>query len=93
MAEAESQNPFIRYRWLLDSYRNAIGRGWSDADFVSLVTRLDKAVAEVDGAGFATTPFTQRRSVGRETAAARPGCRVNGVVSNSAPSTSATALS
>ena len=60
MAEGDSPNPFIRYRWLLDSYRKAIGRGWSDADFVSLVTRLDKAVAEVDGTGFAMTPFSRQ---------------------------------
>ena len=30
-AEADSPNPFIRYRWLLDSYRSAIGRGLSAA--------------------------------------------------------------
>ncbi len=65
--EADSPNPFIRYRWLLDSYRNAIGRGWSDADFVSLVTRLDKAVTEVSGTGFETTPLSRQRSLAAAT--------------------------
>jgi threonine synthase len=57
--ETDSPNPFIRYRWLLDSYRKAIGRGWSDADFVSLVSRLDQAVGEVGGTGFEMTPLTR----------------------------------
>jgi len=65
--EAESPNPFIRYRWLLDSYRNAIGRGWSDADFVGLVTRLDKAVTEVSGTGFEMTPLTRQPALAAAT--------------------------
>jgi threonine synthase len=58
--DSDSPNPFIRYRWLLDSYRKAIGRGWSDADFVSLVTRLDKAVMEACGQGFEMTPLSRQ---------------------------------
>jgi len=58
--EADSPNPFIRYRWLLDSYRKAIGRGWSDADFVALVSRLDQAVIAVGGRGFEMTPLTRQ---------------------------------
>jgi threonine synthase len=65
--ETDSPNPFIRYRWLLDSYRNAIGRGWSDADFVALVTRLDEAVAEVAGTGFATTPLSRQPALAAAT--------------------------
>jgi threonine synthase len=65
--EAASSNPFIRYRWLLDSYRNAIGRGWSDADFVSLVTRLDKAVMEVSGKGFEMTPLSRQPALAAAT--------------------------
>jgi threonine synthase len=61
--ETDSPNPFIRYRWLLDSYRTAIGRGWSDADFVSLVTRLDKAVTEASGRGFEMTALTRQSSL------------------------------
>jgi threonine synthase len=65
--EADSSNPFIRYRWLLDSYRNAIGRGWSDTDFVSLVTRLDKAVTEVSGKGFEITPLSRQPALAAAT--------------------------
>lgn len=49
-------NPFIRFRWLLDSYRAASERGWTDDEFVALVTRLDEAVAAVEGHGFEVTP-------------------------------------
>ena len=69
-AEGDSPNPFIRYRWLLDSYRKAIGRGWSDADFVALVDRLDKGVAAVWGKGFELTPLS--RQPGLAVAAALP---------------------
>ncbi|HUO45598.1 MAG TPA: PLP-dependent lyase/thiolase [Acidimicrobiia bacterium] len=51
-------SPFIRYRWLLDSYCKAMSNGWSDDDFISLVLRLDEAVAAVDGRGFVITPAT-----------------------------------
>lgn len=53
-----SDNPFVRYRWLLDSYREATMLGWSDERFVDLVERLDGAVAAVDGHGFRVTPLT-----------------------------------
>lgn len=66
-SEADSPNPFIRYRWLLDSYRIAIGRGWSDADFVSLVTRLDKAVMEVSGTAFEMTPLSRQPALAAAT--------------------------
>jgi threonine synthase len=49
--------PFVRYRDLLHSYHRAIAGGMSDRDFVSLVARLDQAVAGVDGHGFTATPF------------------------------------
>jgi threonine synthase len=58
--EGDTPNPFIRYRWLLDSYRRGIGRGWSDADFVALVNRLDKEVAAVWGNGFELTPLSRQ---------------------------------
>lgn len=53
-----SDNPFVRYRWLLDSYREATMLGWSDERFVELVERLDGAVAAVDGHGFRITPLS-----------------------------------
>jgi threonine synthase len=58
-------NPFVRYRTLLDSYRAALADGWSDADFVALVQRLDDAVAAVDGRGFRVTPFTKAAALAR----------------------------
>lgn len=56
--DADSGNPFIRYRRFLDSFRRASAGGWTDADFVSLVRRLDEAVREVDGRGFVLTPMS-----------------------------------
>ena len=53
----DSANPFVRWREALYAWHAARARGWSDADFVSLVQRLDDAVARVDGHGFAITPF------------------------------------
>ncbi|HUO46521.1 MAG TPA: pyridoxal-phosphate dependent enzyme, partial [Acidimicrobiia bacterium] len=61
--EEGPSSPFIRYRWLLDSYRRAMGHGWSDEDFVSLVRRLDEAVAAVDGRGFVMTPATHHQEL------------------------------
>jgi threonine dehydratase len=59
-------NPFIRYRTMLDSYRVALTRGWSDAAFVALVERLDDAVAGVEGRGFSVTPLTREPALGAE---------------------------
>jgi threonine synthase len=38
--------------------------GWSDADFVSLVERLDRAVAAVQGRGFEVTPLVRAERLG-----------------------------
>lgn len=54
----ERSNPFVRYRTLLDSYDLALAAGWSDAQYVELVERLDAAVASVEGHGFVVTPLT-----------------------------------
>jgi len=54
-------NPFVLYRTRLASYALARDRGWTDADFVSTVTRLDKAVEAVAGTGFRVTPLTPSR--------------------------------
>ena len=67
-------NPFVRYRPLLDSYRVALRRGWSDTDYVALVERLDDAVARVDGHGFAVTPLTKQPALG--TAVGLSGARL-----------------
>lgn len=59
MTAPEPENPFLRYRTRLDSYAFAAATGWSDADFVSLVERLDAAVAAVAGHGFRATPCAE----------------------------------
>jgi threonine synthase len=55
-----SPHPFVRYRWLLDSYRKAISTGWTDDDYVALVQRLDEAVTAVEGHGFHITPLSRQ---------------------------------
>jgi threonine synthase len=49
-------NPFVRYRKLLWSWSRAVESGWTDADFIEMVTAIDEAVAAIDGTGFAVTP-------------------------------------
>ena len=51
------ENPFLRYRGLLYSYRFARRHGMSDDDYVALVRELDGAVGRVDGEGFSLTPY------------------------------------
>ena len=51
-------NPFVAYRNLFHSYHVAIAAGMADEEYVSLVRALDDSVAEVDGRGFAATPFS-----------------------------------
>ena len=55
--EDQDANPFVRHRELFRSYHVARSAGLTDADYVEIVTRLDRAVAEVDGRGFRVTPF------------------------------------
>jgi threonine dehydratase len=61
----DSVNPFVRWREALYAWHAARARGWSDADFVSLVRRLDDAVAQVDGHGFAITPLGAEAALGQ----------------------------
>ena len=51
--------PFVRYRTLLHAYHAGRAAGLSDADLVTLVERIDAAVAAVDGHGFRETPFAR----------------------------------
>ncbi len=53
-------SPFLRYRDRLHSHTRALATGWSDERFTALVRRLEDAVAEVDGAGFAITPCREQ---------------------------------
>jgi len=52
-------NPFVAYRRLFHAWHAARAGGWTDADYVALVERLDAAVAAVDGHGFRVTPFAR----------------------------------
>jgi threonine synthase len=55
----DEPHPYVRYRGLLHAYRVATAGGVSDDAFVELVRSLDARVAEVDGRGFAATPFAR----------------------------------
>ena len=50
-------NPFVRYRALSFSWELAQAHGLADADYVTVVHDLDRAVALVDGHGFTITPY------------------------------------
>ena len=56
-------NPFVRYRTLSHAYHVARAFGWTDADYVALVERLDAAIAVVDGAGFRVTPLVRQAAL------------------------------
>jgi threonine dehydratase len=58
-----STNPYIRWRARFHAYHRARAMGWSDAEYVGLVGRLDTAVALVDGHGFRVTPFARSGSL------------------------------
>lgn len=60
----DNANPFVRFRETLYAWHAARARGWSDADFVGLVQRLDEAIARVDGHGFTITPFGPAPALG-----------------------------
>lgn len=65
MTDGASANPFVRYRTRLDSYATAQAMGWSDADFVSLVERLDTQVAAIEGHGYIVTPCHESTSLAK----------------------------
>jgi len=66
-------NPFVRFRTLMHSYHLARAGGLSDAEYVALVERLDRAVAQVDGGGFTVTPLGRQRALSDRLAFAAPG--------------------
>ena len=55
--QGSEDTPFVRYRTLFHAWHAARELGWSDAEYVAVVERLDAAVAAVDGHGFRVTPF------------------------------------
>ncbi len=70
---ASDANPFIRYRTLSHAYHLALALGWTDADFVALVERLDAAIAAIDGAGFRVTPFARSAALSERLGFAHDG--------------------
>ncbi len=64
--EGGEPHPFIRYRTLFHSSHLAAAHGMSDAEYVALLERLDRAVAAVDGYGFAVTPFGRNEGLGAQ---------------------------
>jgi len=54
--ESSEPNPFVRYRHLLHSWHVAAAAGRSDAEWIARVHELDRAIAAIDGGGFAVTP-------------------------------------
>ncbi len=56
-------NPFIRYRTLFHAYHDARAIGWTDADYVALVERIDAAIAAIDGTGFRATPLVRQAAL------------------------------
>ena len=54
--ESPEPNPFVRYRHLLHSWHVAAAAGSSDRDWIARVRDLDRAIATIDGRGFAVTP-------------------------------------
>lgn len=58
-AGASEPNPFLHYRRLLRSHHVALRHGLSDLDFQTIVRRLDREIAAVDGYGFGVTLFAR----------------------------------
>lgn len=50
-------SPFVKYRTLLYPYRVAKTLGWSDSDYVAMVSKLDEGIEKADGVGFRETPL------------------------------------
>ncbi len=53
------EHPFLRYRGFLSSYHLAQAGGLGEQGYAERVTALDRAIACVDGHGFAPTPFAR----------------------------------
>jgi len=56
VSEDTGSNPYIKWRKLLWSWHRSIEKGWSDEDFISLVTAIDEGIEAIDGKGFRITP-------------------------------------
>jgi threonine synthase len=65
--------PFVRYRSLFRAHHVAAARRMQDQDYVATVRELDAAVADVDGRGFAVTPFARSDALSDRLGLARGG--------------------
>jgi threonine synthase len=70
---AAHDNPFLRYRGLLNSYHRAVAAGLPDEEFCALVRALDGRVAQVDGHGFGQRPFHRDGLLSDRLGFAEPG--------------------
>ena len=50
------ENPFIKWRKMLNSWHRAKEAGWSDDDYKSLVTQINQAIYQTSGKMFHITP-------------------------------------
>jgi threonine synthase len=62
--DGDERDPFLRFRRLTYSWRDARARGVTDVQYVEVVRRLEDRIEEVDGRRFAITPFARRDDLG-----------------------------
>lgn len=66
-------NPFIAFRSNMLWWQFATANGMTDEQTISLVYRIDVAITEVGGVGFATTPLTFQSALSDELSFESPG--------------------
>jgi threonine synthase len=57
--DGDEPAPFVRYRSLLFVHQAALELGLGDEGYLALASRLDAAVARIDGHGFVRTPLAR----------------------------------
>ncbi len=72
-AAGAHDNPFLRYRGLLNSYHRGAAAGLPDEEFCALVRALDERVAQVDGQGFGYRPFQRDELLSARLGFTEPG--------------------
>lgn len=70
---AGGENPFVRYREILYSYRLARSRGLADADYREIVERLCAGIARIEGEEVRRTPLARSASIARRLGMTAPG--------------------
>jgi threonine synthase len=63
----DDDNPFVAFRTLFASHHRALAGGLEDAAWVDRIRALDRKIAEIDGHGFAITPFGEQPALGAAT--------------------------